>query len=152
MNPPPLFVFDIETVPDPIAGSRLLRMEGASRAEIAEALRAYHLERSNGTNDFLRQPFWEVVAISYAYVDVEGRPMPRSMTRSRPAGTYIRGFRAIQKWCRSRYRLARATDPVTSYTPPGTWTRESRAIQRGNRHESRRPPQGRNRPRDPRSQ
>jgi hypothetical protein len=84
MNPPPLFVFDIETVPDPIAGGRLLRMEGASRAEIAEALRAYHLERSNGTNDFLRQPFWEVVAISYAYVDVEGRPAPRTHDERRP--------------------------------------------------------------------
>jgi predicted PolB exonuclease-like 3'-5' exonuclease len=76
MNPPPLFVFDIETVPDPIAGGRLLGMAGASREEIAEALRAYHLERTNGTNDFLRQPFWEVVAISYAFVEVEGRPTP----------------------------------------------------------------------------
>jgi len=76
MNPPPLFIFDIETVPDPVAGGRLLGMEGASRAEIGEALRAYHLERTNGTSDFLRQPFWEVIAISYAYVEVEGSPVP----------------------------------------------------------------------------
>jgi len=74
MSPPPLFVFDIETVADPVAGGRLLDMQGAPEAEIAAALRAYHRERTEGKSDFLRQPFWQVVAISYAYVEVSGNP------------------------------------------------------------------------------
>jgi len=77
MTPPPLFVFDIETVADPVAGGRLLDMQGAPETEIAEALRAYHLERTGGKSDFLRQPFWRVVAISYCYVEVTGNPAPR---------------------------------------------------------------------------
>jgi len=76
MSPPPLFVFDIETVADPIAGGRLLDMQGAPEAEIGEALRAYHRERTGGKSDFLRQPFWRVVAISYCYVEVSGTPTP----------------------------------------------------------------------------
>lgn len=76
MSPPPLFVFDIETVADPVAGGRLLNMVGAPEAEIGEALRAYHLERTGGKSDFLRQPFWRVVAISYGYVEVSGNPTP----------------------------------------------------------------------------
>ena len=66
-----LFVFDIETVPDVDAGRRFLKLPDASDAEVAEALTAYHLEVTDGRNDFLRQPFWRVVAISYAQVGVE---------------------------------------------------------------------------------
>ncbi|RMF84858.1 MAG: hypothetical protein D6739_05345 [Nitrospirae bacterium] len=76
MDPPPLFVFDIETVPDPVVGARLLGLAGAEEAEVAAALRAYHEEATGGRSDFLRQPFWRVVAISYAYVEVAGRAAP----------------------------------------------------------------------------
>ncbi|MDH4229562.1 MAG: ribonuclease H-like domain-containing protein [Nitrospirota bacterium] len=66
-----LFVFDIETVPDLDAGRRLLDMQGAPDDEVDIALRAYHLEVTEGRNDFLRQPFWKVVAISYVQAQVE---------------------------------------------------------------------------------
>jgi predicted PolB exonuclease-like 3'-5' exonuclease len=66
-----LFVFDIETVPDLDAGRRFLEMREADDAEVGEALTAYHLEATDGRNAFLRQPFWRVVAISYAQVTVE---------------------------------------------------------------------------------
>ena len=66
-----LFVFDIETVPDLDAGRRLLNLPDAPDAEVAEAMRAYHLEATDGRNDFLRQPFWRVVAISYVQATAE---------------------------------------------------------------------------------
>jgi predicted PolB exonuclease-like 3'-5' exonuclease len=66
-----LFVFDIETVADVDAGRRFLSLPDASDAEVVEAMTAYHLEITDGRNDFLRQPFWRVVAISYAQCNVE---------------------------------------------------------------------------------
>ncbi|MBI5136622.1 MAG: 3'-5' exonuclease [Nitrospirae bacterium] len=66
-----IFVFDIETVPDLDAGRRLLDLPGASDAQVAEALKAYHLQVTDGRNDFLRQPFWKVVAISYVQATAE---------------------------------------------------------------------------------
>ncbi|MDH5528224.1 MAG: ribonuclease H-like domain-containing protein [Nitrospirota bacterium] len=66
-----LFVFDIETVPDYDAGRRLLDMPDAPDDEVDLALKAYHLEVTDGRNDFLRQPFWKVVAISYVQCQVE---------------------------------------------------------------------------------
>jgi predicted PolB exonuclease-like 3'-5' exonuclease len=66
-----LFVFDIETVPDLDAGRRLLDLQDASDDQVAEALRAYHLKVTDGRNDFLRQPFWKVVAISYVQASAE---------------------------------------------------------------------------------
>ncbi|MFQ5508985.1 MAG: 3'-5' exonuclease [Leptospirillia bacterium] len=66
-----LFVFDIETVPDYDAGRRLLDLPDAPDDEVAEAMKAYHLEATGGRNDFLRQPFWRVVAISYVQCAVE---------------------------------------------------------------------------------
>ena len=66
-----LFVFDIETVPDLDAGRRLLGLGGAPDEQVAEAMRAYHLEITDGRNDFLRQPFWKVVAISYVQATAE---------------------------------------------------------------------------------
>ncbi len=66
-----LFVFDIETVPDLDAGRRLLGLSSAPDDQVAEAMRAYHLENTAGRSDFLRQPFWKVVAISYVQATAE---------------------------------------------------------------------------------
>lgn len=67
-----LFVFDIETIPDVAAGRRFLDLPASTPdAEVREALSAYHLEITDGRNDFLRQPFWQVVAISYVQCSVE---------------------------------------------------------------------------------
>jgi 3'-5' exonuclease len=60
-----VFVFDIETVVDADAARRLLRQPGLSDAEARDALSAYFLEKTDGRNDFPRQPFHRVVAISY---------------------------------------------------------------------------------------
>ena len=60
-----LFVFDIETVPDIEAGRRLLGLENADNGEVRKALSNYHLQITDGKNDFLRQPFHKVVAISF---------------------------------------------------------------------------------------
>ncbi|RME86364.1 MAG: hypothetical protein D6771_02010 [Zetaproteobacteria bacterium] len=61
-------VFDIETVPDPEAARRLLRDESLETHAAGEALRGYFAEITGGRNDFPRQPFHRVVAISYAWL------------------------------------------------------------------------------------
>jgi len=63
-----VFVFDIETVVDADAARRLLRQPELSDAGAREALSAYFLEKTDGRNDFPRQPFHQVVAISYAHL------------------------------------------------------------------------------------
>jgi len=63
-----VFVIDIETVPDAEATRRLLRNAELAEDEAGGALRAYFLEKTNGRNDFPRQPFHRVVAIGYAYL------------------------------------------------------------------------------------
>jgi len=60
------FVFDIETVPDAAAARRLLDQPELDDDAARQALRDYFLEKSDGRNDFPRQPFHQVVAISYA--------------------------------------------------------------------------------------
>lgn len=60
-----VFVFDIETVVDADATRRLLHQPDLSDAEARDALSAYFLEKTDGRNDFPRQPFHQVVAISY---------------------------------------------------------------------------------------
>lgn len=61
-----LFVFDIETVPDLEAAKNLVG-EGA---DLRQALVDYHLKVTNGQNDFLRQPFHKVVAISFLVAEI----------------------------------------------------------------------------------
>jgi len=61
-------VFDIETVPDAVAARRLLDSPGCSDAQARDALRAYFAEKTQSKNDFPRQPFHQVVAISYAHL------------------------------------------------------------------------------------
>jgi predicted PolB exonuclease-like 3'-5' exonuclease len=62
-----LFVFDIETIPDADASVNLLdniKQSDSNKSKV-EALKNYHLEITGGKNDFLRQPFHKVVAISF---------------------------------------------------------------------------------------
>lgn len=69
--PSHLFVFDIETIPDHNAASNLTGCESLNIDEQREALTNYHLEVTAGKNDFLRQPFHKVVAISYALFSID---------------------------------------------------------------------------------
>jgi len=69
--PRDVFIFDIETVPDARAARRLLRKPELSDAEARDALAAYFLEKTDGRNDFPRQPFHQIVAISYAQLAFE---------------------------------------------------------------------------------
>jgi len=61
-------VFDIETVPDAAASRRLLGKTALTDIEARDALRDYFLEKTGGRNDFPRQPFHQIVAISYAHL------------------------------------------------------------------------------------
>lgn len=63
-----VIVFDIETVPDAAATRRLLGQESLEDTQARDALSAYFLERTEGKNDFPRQPFHQVVSISYAHL------------------------------------------------------------------------------------
>jgi predicted PolB exonuclease-like 3'-5' exonuclease len=66
-----LIVFDIETVPDAPATRQLLGQPELTDIEARDALSGYFLEKTNGNNDFPRQPFHQVVAISYAHLICE---------------------------------------------------------------------------------
>ncbi len=66
-----VLVFDIETVVDAAAARRVLHAPSLSDAEARDALAAYFLEKTDGRNDFPRQPFHQVVAISYVQLVAE---------------------------------------------------------------------------------
>lgn len=77
-----IFVFDIETVPDADAARRLLRQPDLTDAEARDALAAWFLEKTDGRNDFPRQPFHQIVAISYAQLVFEpGEEGPEMVIR-----------------------------------------------------------------------
>jgi len=63
-----VIVFDIETVVDADAARRILRLPDLTDAEAREGLADYFLEKTEGRNDFPRQPFHQVVAISYGHL------------------------------------------------------------------------------------
>ncbi len=63
-----VIVFDIETVVDADAARRVLRKPDLSDTEARDGLSAYFLEKTDGRNDFPRQPFHQVVAISYGHL------------------------------------------------------------------------------------
>ena len=66
-----LFVFDIETIPDHESAKNLIDgLEGKSKEECRQALTDYHLKITDGKNDFLRQPFHKIVAISFLQADI----------------------------------------------------------------------------------
>jgi predicted PolB exonuclease-like 3'-5' exonuclease len=64
-------IFDIETVPDADASRRLLGQPDLNDQAARDALSAYFLEKTDGKNDFPRQPFHQIVAISYAHLMYE---------------------------------------------------------------------------------
>ena len=61
-------IFDIETIPDAHASRRLLGKPELSDIAARDALADYFLEKTEGRNDFPRQPFHQIVAISYAHL------------------------------------------------------------------------------------
>ena len=66
-----LFVFDIETIPDTDAVPGLVGLDVEDIQERRQALSQYHLDATGGKNDFPRQPFHRVVAISYLTAEIE---------------------------------------------------------------------------------
>lgn len=66
-----IIVFDIETIPDASASRRLLGLPELTDTEARDALSDYFLEKTDGRNDFPRQPFHQVVAIAYAHFCAE---------------------------------------------------------------------------------
>jgi len=66
--PRDILVFDIETVVDAESARRLLGHPEWDDATARNALSAYFLEKTQGNNDFPRQPFHQVVAIAYAHL------------------------------------------------------------------------------------
>lgn len=65
-----IFVFDIETIPDLAVAKRLLDLESNDKQQLRQALTDYHLKITDGKNSFLRQPFWQVVAISFLEAEI----------------------------------------------------------------------------------
>lgn len=60
------FAFDIETVPCLETARRLLKIDATvADAEVFEKLKTYHLEITNGQNEFFRQPFHKIVCVSF---------------------------------------------------------------------------------------
>ncbi len=66
-----IIVFDTETIPDARASRQLLGRHELSDIEARDALSSYFLEKTDGRNDFPRQPFHQIVAISYAHLIAE---------------------------------------------------------------------------------
>ena len=69
-----LFVFDIETVPDTTAAKALTDCKSDDVQDLRKALADYHLGVTNGNNDFPRQPFHQIVAISVVECDILQTP------------------------------------------------------------------------------
>jgi len=63
-----VIVFDIETVVDADSARRILRLPDLNDFEARDTLADYFLEKTDGRNDFPRQPFHQVVAISYGHL------------------------------------------------------------------------------------
>lgn len=67
---PPIAAFDIETVPDTVAGRRLYGLSGDFLA-VAEAMQELRREETGGRSDFLKPPLHRIVTISVAWLDPE---------------------------------------------------------------------------------
>jgi hypothetical protein len=82
-----VIIFDIETVPDADAARRLLGLSDLRDAEARDVLSDYFLEKTEGRNDFPRQPFHQVAAISYAQLVFEpGEEGPELVIRRLGSG------------------------------------------------------------------
>ncbi|WCR58661.1 MAG: hypothetical protein PG978_000075 [Wolbachia endosymbiont of Ctenocephalides felis wCfeF] len=69
-----LLVFDIETIPDINSCKNLINIcDDSSVEEKRDALTKYHLEITNGQNPFLRQPFHQIVVISFLLCNISCR-------------------------------------------------------------------------------
>lgn len=66
-----IFVFDIETIVDTNDAKKLLSLDENDPSKLREALRQYHLKITDGKNDFARQPFHKIVAISFLVAQIE---------------------------------------------------------------------------------
>ena len=65
-----LFVFDIETVPDTLVVPKLTGFTQSDVNLRRDELNRYHLNLSGGKNTFPRQPFHQVVAISFIVSEI----------------------------------------------------------------------------------
>ena len=65
-----LFVFDIETIPDLRAAANLLGNQQDLEV-LRQALVHYHLDVTGGKNAFFRQPFHQVIVISFLEAEIE---------------------------------------------------------------------------------
>lgn len=65
-----LFVFDIETIPDTDVIENLTGSQTKDIPALRQELSQYHLDLTDGKNDFPRQPFHKVVAISFLEADI----------------------------------------------------------------------------------
>ena len=65
-----LFVFDIETIPDPLASERLLGQTFENKEMAMNALAVYHSNQSQGKSDFVKLPYHQVVAISFVEAEL----------------------------------------------------------------------------------
>jgi len=63
-----IIVFDIETVVDAASARRVLHQPDMDDVQARDALSQYFLDKTDGRNDFPRQPFHQVVAIAYAHL------------------------------------------------------------------------------------
>ena len=66
-----MFVFDIETVPDTEPVTNLTGFSSPDSAARRAELERYHLDITKGNSGFARQPFHQVVAISFLEAEIE---------------------------------------------------------------------------------
>lgn len=66
-----LFVFDIETIPDIRAAKNLLDLPNSSVKDLRDGLVKYHLDLTDGKNSFLRQPFHQIITISFLEAEIK---------------------------------------------------------------------------------
>jgi 3'-5' exonuclease len=69
-----LMVFDIETVPDLAAAKRLTGAQSNDPTALRAALSRYHLDVTEGRNAFPRQPFHQVVCVSFVEAEIRHHP------------------------------------------------------------------------------
>jgi predicted PolB exonuclease-like 3'-5' exonuclease len=65
----PLLAFDIETVPDPALGRRLLGLQGDD-AEVTQAMVRLRLEETDGKSEYPQLPWHRIVCICATLVDM----------------------------------------------------------------------------------
>ncbi len=96
-----VIVFDIETVIDADAARRVLRQPNMTDSEARDGLSQYFLDKTGGKNDFPRQPFHQVAAISYAHLirepgeegsEIVIRQLATGGTASSDEGELLQGF------------------------------------------------------------